>query len=211
MKVNQVARIGSKNSLNSAIVKNSNNFFSASKINSLAKDTFSPSFNVSFKSNNQNELDSSEYKLETDWEWDKGSTSYHRFAQSGLNFYKKDDNELKEIAKELCLYPDSDIRNFSKVWKHVIVRWEKKDLSEKSYERLMPFVSQEREKVQEHLKTINEYAEQKANGNDSQELEQGYSLAQQELSQLKALGKQALSKYTTVTSLDFDDVEKRQD
>ena len=101
--------------------------------------------------------------------------------------------------------------NFSKVWKQIIVRWEKKDLSDKSYERLMPFVSQEREKVQEHLKTIDEYTKQKANGNVAQELEQGYLFAQQELSQLKALGKQALSKYTTVTSLDYDDVESRQD
>ncbi len=206
MKINRVLGIYNTNNANSLFAKNSNKFSTASKISSLVNDTFSSSFNVSFGSNKLND-----YQLETEWEWDKGSVSYHRFAQTGLNFYKKDDDELKQIAKELCLYPDYDIKNFSKVWKHVIVRWEKKDLSDKSYEKLMPFVAQEREKVQGYIDTINEYAEQKANGNVGQQLEQDYAIAQQELAQLKLLGEQAPSKYTTVTSLDYDDVDKSQD
>ena len=102
-----------------------------------------------------------DFKLNAEWDWDEGTVSYNRFARSNLKFYERSDEELRQIAKELCLYHPVDIMYFSKVWKRKLLffRIEDEKLSEQSYERILPFVEEERKKVREYIDTILNYSQ----------------------------------------------------
>ena len=124
--------------------------------NPSTSDIFAKSKNLSFTSDSYKyeRIDRKDFELSMEWDWWEGNVSYQRIPLNSLNFYKKTEEELREVAKNLCLYPDDDIKHFCRVLRGWPITIESRKLSRVSYERLMPLVQEEREKVQKYMEIV---------------------------------------------------------
>ena len=152
----RINKINSSNFRNIKSTKPNRYITNAIADNKISKDNFQKINSINFKSGysdiNDAELDADNYIMTLKWEWDEGSVSCQKFAKASNKFYEKHDYELREIARELCLYTDDDIYEFCRVWKKVLgFRFEKPELGKLNLERLMPFIEEARNEVKHHL------------------------------------------------------------